>query len=155
MILIFKKGSSSNPENYRPISLTCISSKLFEACIKQKLMQFLRANNTLSPNQHGFLARHSACTNLLESLDDWSFNLDDKADTIVAFIDFAKAFDKVSIPKLLFKFKCFGIRGNLLNCIRSFLTNRSQRFVLEMLFQVHNRGLAECPKAACSAQFCF
>ena len=89
-------------------------------------MQFLSTNNILSSNQHGFLARHSTCTNLLESLHDWSLNLDDRADTIVAFFDFAKAFDKVSFPKLMFKLNRIGIRGNLLNCISSFLNNRSQ-----------------------------
>ena len=53
-----------------------------------------------------------------------------KVDTLVAYVDFAKAFDRVSIPKLLAKLaklEHIGITGKLLSCIKSFLTNRSQR----------------------------
>ena len=124
---IFKKGSSSSPENYRPISLTCVCCKLFEAGIKFYLMQYLTENNFLSPTQHGFLSKHSTCTNLLESLNEWTEGLNMKVDTLVAYVDFAKAFDRVSIPKLLAKLEHIGITGKLLSCIKSFLTNRSQR----------------------------
>ena len=34
VVPIFKKGVSSNPQNYRPISLTCVGSKIFESAIK-------------------------------------------------------------------------------------------------------------------------
>jgi hypothetical protein len=124
---IFKKGSSSDPQNYRPISLTCISCKLFESGIKLHLVQYLEDHDILSHCQHGFLSKHSACTNLLECLNDWTEGLDMKSDTFVAYIDFAKAFDRVSIPKLLLKLSHIGITGKLLSCIKSFLTHRSQR----------------------------
>ena len=45
---------------------------------------------------------------------------------IVAYIDFAKAFDRVSVPKLLYKLSHIGITGNLFSCIKSFLSNRTQ-----------------------------
>jgi hypothetical protein len=38
VVPIFKKGISSNPENYRPISLTCICSKFFEKGNKNYIM---------------------------------------------------------------------------------------------------------------------
>jgi len=44
----------------------------------------------------------------------------------VLYTDFAKAFDVMSIPKLLHKLSNFGIVGQLLSIIKSFLTNRSQ-----------------------------
>ena len=37
---IFKKGVSSDPKNYRPISLTCVCSKVFESVIKTVLVQY-------------------------------------------------------------------------------------------------------------------
>ena len=46
---------------------------------------------------------------------------------MVAYIDFAKAFDTVTHSKLLYKLRKLGIDGALLSTIESFLTNRSQR----------------------------
>lgn len=46
-------------------------------------------------------------------------------------MDFAKAFDSVPHKRLLFKLKQVGIRGKILNWIRSWLTSRRQRVVLQ------------------------
>jgi hypothetical protein len=43
---IFKKGASSDPKNYRPISLTCAGSKIFESAIKTILVPFLKKKNS-------------------------------------------------------------------------------------------------------------
>jgi len=45
----------------------------------------------------------------------------------VVFVDFAKALDAVSHPKLLFKLTTLGINGSLFLSIKSFLSNRKQR----------------------------
>ena len=127
---IFKKGPSGNPENYRPISLTNIMRKVFESNIKDQLMIFLNANRIVTMAQHGFQAAHSTLSNLLESLNDWTNNLDAGKDTDIAYIDFAKAFDSVSVPKLIHKLSHIGICNPLLSCIKSFLTDRSQRVLV-------------------------
>src|ERR1700721_2822490 len=49
---IFKKGSKSVAENYRPISLTCICSKLMEHIIVSNIMQYADKNDILKINQH-------------------------------------------------------------------------------------------------------
>ena len=61
---IFKKGTPSDPGNYRPISLTCIACKLFESGIKTYLIPHLYEHNLISGSQHGFLSKRSTCTNL-------------------------------------------------------------------------------------------
>ena len=127
---VFKKGKSSLAENYRPISLTCVACKIFESVIKTRLMELFKENNTLNPSQHGFLEGHSTCTNLLECVNDWTVNLKNGNYTRVAYIDFAKAFDTVSHSKLLHKLNCLGVYGNLLNIIKSFLSNRVQRVII-------------------------
>ena len=66
-------------------------------------------------------------TNLMESLNNWISNLENKFTVNILYIDFAKAFDSVSIPKLLQKLINFGIEGLLISCIKSFLTDRHQR----------------------------
>ena len=124
---IFKKGSSASPKNYRPISLTCVGCKIFETIIKTVLMPYFEENNLITASQHGFRTRHSTCLNLLEALNDWTENLNSKMDTFIAHIDFARAFDSISIPKLIHKLRWAGIGGSLLACIGSLLTGRTQR----------------------------
>ena len=46
------------------------------------------------------------------------------------FMDISKAFDRVWHDGLLYKRKLYGINGPLLNLLKSFLTNRFQRVVL-------------------------
>jgi hypothetical protein len=48
---IYKKGPASNPQNYRPISLTCVGCKLFESKIKTSIVAHLQANNLMSKAQ--------------------------------------------------------------------------------------------------------
>ena len=59
VVPIFKKGSSSNVANYRPISLTNSCCKIFESVIKIHLLEFLFARKIISKNQHGCLSRRS------------------------------------------------------------------------------------------------
>ena len=80
----------------------------------------------ISKDQHGFLSGHSSTTNLLECLKDWTALLENGSCVKVLYYDFKKAFDTVSVPKLLLKLEYLGIGGNLLSCIDSFLSNRSQ-----------------------------
>ena len=77
--------------------------------------------------KHGFLTRHSTTSHLLECLNDWTARLEDGLNTDVIYIDIAKAFDSVSVPKLVYKLSYLGIRDPLLSCIKSFLENRLQR----------------------------
>jgi hypothetical protein len=93
---IFKKCKSSDVNNYRPISLTCVCCKMFESVLKNHLLQYLLTNSIISKTQHGFLNNHSTTTNLIESLNDWSISLEHQKPIKVLYIDFEKAFDKVS-----------------------------------------------------------
>jgi len=51
----------------------------------------------------------STSTNLLETLNDWTFAVNNGDGVSVAYIDYAKAFDTVSHPKLIHKLKSYGI----------------------------------------------
>jgi Reverse transcriptase (RNA-dependent DNA polymerase) len=126
VVPVFKKGSPSNPSNYRPISLTCIACKLMECGIKDTLLAFLKEHNVINASQHGFMARKSTTTHLLECNLDWNTAISCKNGIDVVYLDFAKAFDSVVHKKLIAKLKCYGIVSMLLNWIESFLTNRFQ-----------------------------
>ena len=123
---VYKSGPASNAKNYRPISLTSVACKLMERIIVCEILCYLRCNNLISKQQHGFLSRRSTTTNLLETLNDWTLAIDNKNALSAVYIDFARAFDTVCRSKLCYKLSCYGIAGSLLNWIQSFLTDRSQ-----------------------------
>ena len=124
---IFKKGSPSDPANYRPVALTCVCCKLLESIIVSDILDHLSSHNLITKHQHGFLKKHSTTTNLLESLNDWTLSLSNRKSVLIAYVDFQKAFDSVSHPKLLHKLSGYGIHGNLLSWIGAFLTGRLQQ----------------------------
>jgi len=61
---VYKTGASSDCCNYRPISVTCVISKLFQRVVANKVRDHLISNNMLHPAQHGFMKGRSTCTNL-------------------------------------------------------------------------------------------
>ena len=89
----FKKGSPSDPSNYRPIALTSTCCKILESIIASELTDFLLKHNLISGHQHGFLKKQSTCTNLLETINDWTIHLSNRKAVVAAYNDFAKAFD--------------------------------------------------------------
>jgi hypothetical protein len=66
----------------------------------------------------------------------------------VAYIDFAKAFDSVSIPKLMYKLSFYGISGNVLSCIKSFLSNRTQRVRVGSSFSIEKSVISGVPQGS-------
>ena len=67
---LFKKGSKQMAENYRPISLTCICSKIMEHIVVSNIMHHFDNHQTLSNLQHGFLRGHSCKTQLIAFVED-------------------------------------------------------------------------------------
>ena len=107
--------------NYRPISITCVTCKLRERIVTSKINDHLVNNNIISNCQHGFVRGRSTCTNLLESLNDWTSNTQDGCQTTVIYTDFSKAFDVVQHDKLFVKLHAYGIAGVLLQWIKFFV----------------------------------
>ena len=126
---VFKKGSRNDPCNYRPISLTSVCCKLFEHVVYSNIMSHLETFSILSECQYGFRGKRSAELQLLQTIHNFALNLNHKVQTDVIFLDFCKAFDKVSHRFLLHKLHHYGIRGTTLQWISSFLNGRSQRVV--------------------------
>ena len=128
---VFKKGARSAPANYRPISLTCICCKILEHIVSSSIYAHLEENKILSDVQHGFRKKRSCETQLIITIDDFAQiinNTGGQADVIL--LDFSKAFDKVPHNRLCEKLAFYGIRGPLLTWIRNFITNRTQRVIL-------------------------
>ena len=127
---VHKKGERHFVANYRPISLTSIVVKIMERIICRKLTEALEKSNCLNDAQFGFRSHRSTVSLLLSAVHDWSLSLELRNSVHCVFLDFAKAFDSVAHEHLLVKLQCLGIDGKLLQWIRSFLTDRWQRVVI-------------------------
>ena len=106
---IYKKGSTSSPENYRPVSLTCISCKILEHIVLSHVSKHLSSNNIIIDNQHGFREKRSCETQLIDAVQDWCECLNRSGQTDVLLLDFSKAFDKVPHQRLAVKLRHYGI----------------------------------------------
>ena len=111
MTPIFKKGSKASPGNYRPVSLTSVSCKILESIIKDDIVQHLEENRLIRPSQHGFMRGKSCVSNLLSFMERITMSVDRGDPVDIVYLDFAKAFDKVPVDRLLKKVWAHGIRG--------------------------------------------
>ena len=98
-----------------------------ERIIVDQLLIYLQQNDIISSEQHGFLARRSTCTQLLDTVHDWVLDINRHLRIDCVYIDFAKAFDTVSHSKLLTKLNGYGVEYELLNWVSSFLSGRTQQ----------------------------
>ena len=112
-------------QNYRPISLLPIVSKVLERCVLNGTKAHLY--QVISPLQHGFCTGRSCVTNLLEAFDYIGSLLDSGSQVDTIYLDMSKAFNKVSHRRLIHKLSLDGFGGKLLNWFHSYLSGRRQR----------------------------
>uniref|UniRef100_A0A1Y1M8J8 Reverse transcriptase domain-containing protein n=1 Tax=Photinus pyralis TaxID=7054 RepID=A0A1Y1M8J8_PHOPY len=139
IIPIYKKGDPSDMENYRPISLSSVFSKIFEYCYLDRLQSFAARFNLISSNQFGFQPKKST-TGALHSFYNRLVSYIDKGQYPVGiFCDLTKAFDCVNVDKLMCKLDRCGVRGLAHKWLESFLKNRKQKVVIDYC----NNGVRE------------
>ena len=102
---IFKSGSRSLPENYRPISVLPIVSKLIEKAGQQTLKNYFEEENLLSKSQHGFRKKHSTKTASIYFCDSVLKQMNNGKLTSAVYVDLPKAFygigDSVLLQKIV------------------------------------------------------
>ncbi|RUA05885.1 MAG: hypothetical protein DSY43_03475, partial [Gammaproteobacteria bacterium] len=127
LLPLHKKGARNAPDNYRPISILPVISKIMERIMYEQLYEYLTTNNILSEQQFGFRRLRSTASALLDSTNSWYVNMERKMFNLVVFLDLKKAFDTVNHDILQRKLEIYGITGNALSMIQSYLTNRRQK----------------------------
>ena len=120
IVPIFKKGKRDFVENYRPISLLPVVSKVLERCVLAGLQNY--TSHFISREQHGFLAGRSCVTQLTSVLHYIGGKQID-----IIYLDMSNAFDKVDHTKLLGRLHQYGITGKLHDWFRSYLQGRKQQ----------------------------
>ena len=131
IVSLFKKGSRTDPNNYRPISLTSVLARLYERIILRRL--WLLIDPHLNRFQFGFRRKRSTVDSIALLLQRISAALKCKRinkQLAVAFLDLVKAFDKVHHPSLLYKLSNhFGVNGRLWCFVSAFLQGRRARTI--------------------------
>ena len=146
VVALFKSGKKSEALNYRPVSLTCIICKVYEQLIRTQIVGFLEEK--ITKHQHGFVNGKSCLTNLLETFDSIFSILEEGAPVDILYFDFSKAFDRVPHYRLLSKLENIGIRGQVLNIIRDFLTNRTLKVGVNGEFSEIKKVLSGVPQGS-------
>ena len=123
---IHKAGDKNSIGNYRPISVISNLGKIFEKCLKVRLVDYFSVNNFLSKNQFGFMKGFSTSDAMYKLIDVLTSGLNEGKKCIALFLDLAKAFDTVSHPLLLQILGGYGVRGIALELFANYMSGRVQ-----------------------------
>lgn len=123
---LFKRENRNKIENYRPVALTSVISKIFEKYIASGIHNYLEKYNILVNEQKGFRRKMNINMALFDFLKKVIMNVDNRIPVCSIYCDMSQAFDRVDHKILLNKLEAYGIRGNVLKLIQTFLSNRKQ-----------------------------
>ena len=141
-----KEFNSTNPAEYRPISLLSCIGKLAERIIKNRLYGFLESNKLLSHAQSGFRNSRGTGDNLLFMTQKIQESLNRGKKFCGIYFDISKAFDKFWHAGLIYKLIYLKIPMYIIRFIKSFLSDRTFRVKI-------NQCLSDPYLVACSLLF--
>lgn len=130
---LHKKGNREHLENYRPIALTPIISKIFEKFIACEIHKYLEKFKILVEEQKGFRRNKNINMAIYDFLKQVIVNVDRRTPVCSVYCDMTQAFDYVDHNILIKKLEAYGIRGNILELLSTYLSNRKQVTVVSKM----------------------
>ena len=126
-----KVNNPSELCHLRPISILSAISKLLEKIMDKQIRQHLHNHSMLPNTQSGFRPGYS-CTTALSNIIDDVLRASDRGDlTVLILLDYSKAFDTINHELLLAILKHIGFGESALRLMKSYLSNRFQKVVLD------------------------
>ena len=122
---IYKKGKKDLKDDYRPVSILLVLSKLHERSMFKQISEFVE--NIFSKNQCGFRKCHSTQKCLLAMLEKWKRSADSGKAFGVLLTDLSKAFDCLNHELLIAKLNAHEFSLPALRLIHGYLSHRKQR----------------------------
>lgn len=136
---VHKKESKLNMSNFRPVALGSIFTKIFEKYLYDALYKYLTKYNLLCDEQMGFRKSRTINMAIYKLLDIVMHNVDNRTAVCALYTDMTQAFDFVNHKRLINKLHAYGIRGNVLNLISSYLDSRGQHVEINRICTVTNQ----------------
>ena len=142
----FKKDDRLNKNNYRPISVLSVISKIFEKILKRQIMEY--KNNILSPLISAYRKNYSTQHVLIRLLEEWRKGLDDGNLVGAILMDLSKAFDCIPHDLLIAKLHAYGFNANSLSYIYGYLKGRRQGVKINGIYSNFLTLLAGVPQGS-------
>ena len=139
---IFKKGKSTEPKNYRPVSLLPVTSKTIERVVHNQLIKHLEKYEIIFDYQSGFRSKHSVNTCLVQLSNQILKRFEARRSTGMIFIDLQKAFDTFDHQILLKKLKYIGFSTETVRRFESYL--KSQNLIASLEKSLPEPGVLNC-----------
>ena len=113
-----KGPPSPDKENYRPISITAILSKVYERLVSHKLLRFCEERQLIPATQFAYRKGLGCADALLSVSHHLQGALEVGGEARLVQLDFSAAFDRVSHAGLLFRLESLGVGGKILSVCR-------------------------------------
>ena len=145
---LFKKGSTTLPKNYRPISLLPLISKIFEKVIHDQTQMFLNENKIIYEFQSGFRKNFSTDSCLSYLNDKITSGFESGLHTGMILIDLQKAFDTIDHEILIKKMEFLGFSEKVILWFKSYLSKRTFKVNLNKTFSEPGKLLCGVPQGS-------
>ena len=121
-----KTEQSITPDQFRPVTVLPILSKIFERLMARQIINYIEQNQIYKQTMSGFRKRHSTETILMKIRNDITGAMNKGEVTLAAFLDYSKAFDTVDYKILLTKLRRIGFSNKAAMLMLSYLSDRRQ-----------------------------
>ncbi|PJE77717.1 hypothetical protein CI610_03355 [invertebrate metagenome] len=145
---LFKKGDRHLVSNYRPITLLSCIGKVFERVVFKHIYNYFHENSLFYEKQSGFMSCHSTVHQLIEIYHNICCSLEEKKHACLIFCDISKAFDRVWHKGLLIKLEAYGIRGDLLEWLKNYISDRQQQVIVKNVYSNTGYTTAGVPQGS-------
>ena len=129
---ILKKGDATAKENYRPISILPLVSKVFERVMFNQLSEFFE--KIFSKFLCGFRKNRSTQHTLFNLIHKWQSCLDKSGIVGAILMDLSKAYDCLPHDLLIAKLNAYGVSLKSSRLFFSYLSSRKHRVKIGSIF---------------------
>ena len=143
---VFNQETRNLKDNYRPISILPIISKVFEKLICRQLSNDF--NNTFSKFQCGFRKGFNAQHCLLLMIDKWKKAVDNSKAFGALLTDLSKVFDCICHDLLVAKLHAYGLSLPALKMNQDYLLNRKQRTKTRSSYSIWENIISGVPQGS-------
>ena len=143
---IFKKLERIHVENYRPVSILPVVSKVFEKIMQKQMIAYIE--KFLSSHLCGYRKGFNAQYALTSMIEKWKKSLDNKGHAGAVLMDLSKAFDTLNHELMIAKLGAYGFENSALAIILDYLSNRWQRTKINTSFSTWSQLMTGVPQGS-------